>query len=215
MVINYLDKLKILLKVYGCIPRLPFKFKVYILLKPMEATRYVEFAYLVKFLKKNKYNNFQKVLDISSPFIISYYFSKNSDVVKTDISPEESKYFKKNENVQFKIQDATSLDFSDNSFDFTFSVSAIEHIYNKYLTAIREIIRVTKKDGLIYLSFPVSKSFKEEWIEGNIYYAQQRKSDKTFFQYRFDNKELEKILEDISQDVEVLDKTIYWEKHKF
>jgi SAM-dependent methyltransferase len=212
MVISFLDKLKALIKAYECIPGLPAKYKIYIILKPFEATRYVEFTYIIKYLNKLKNNHFQKILDVSSPFIVSYYFAKNSDVIKTDISPVESKYFKKNGRVPFKIEDATNLSFADNSFDFTFSISAIEHIYKNYLKAIREIIRVTKKGGLIYLSFPVSKSFKEEWLDGNIYFAQKKANDRTFFQYRFDQDELNRILTNISHDVEVLDKAIYWEK---
>jgi SAM-dependent methyltransferase len=210
MKINFIDKLKVLFEVYKCIPLLPLKYKIFIMIKPLEATRYVEFAYILKYLGRHNFK-FNNILDVSSPFVISYYFSKKSKVLKTDISHEEKKYFRSKYNPKFKIEDATKLSFDDNIFDFTFSVSALEHIYKNTNQAINEIIRVTKKGGLIYLSIPVSKEMTEEWLETDIYTNQYKQGEKIFFQYRFSQDEINNILYD-NENVEIINSAVFWER---
>lgn len=211
MIITFRDKIKTLLEVYKCLSLLPFKYKIYILFKPMESTRYTEFAYLLKFLKKNINLNFKNILDISSPFIMAYILSKNSFVTKTDIYEKEKVFIKEYEKLSFQIQNATNFTYKDNQFDFVYSISVIEHIYNNYLTAITEMIRVVKENGYIYLTFPVSKKYNEEWLDTNIYSNQKKNKDKTFFQYLFDEKIFREIIDNL-QNVEIILCSIYWEK---
>jgi len=49
--------------------------------------------------------------------------------------------------------DAIKLPFKDNSFDFIFSSSLIEHLPKPYLL-VKEARRVLKKNGIFFLSFP-------------------------------------------------------------
>ncbi len=132
-------------------------------------------------------------------------------MLKTDINEDEKYFIKQSRNLKFKIEDATKLSFKENTFDLVYSVSVIEHIYNKYLTAIKEMIRVTKPGGILYLSFPVSDNYTEEWIEFDIYSNQYKDGRKTFFQYRFDKNKVSEIINSLS-GVEILYKDIYWER---
>ena len=54
--------------------------------------------------------------------------------------------------IEFAYADAQNLRYKDNAFDVVFSLNTFEHIPSPTL-ALREIIRVTRPGGLIYLSF--------------------------------------------------------------
>jgi len=57
-------------------------------------------------------------------------------------------------NIPFKLVDVTQkFPFDDNSFDFVFASSLIEHINNPEIM-IKEIKRILRPNGLLYLSFP-------------------------------------------------------------
>lgn len=213
MKITTLDKIKIIFSVYSTIGLFSdVKKKISLLFRPLDAPRYLEFAYLRKFIKQNNLHNLN-ILDVSSPYIMSYILSKNNKVLKTDIDSSEKRFIKENKNLTFKIEDATQLSFSDNTFGLVYSVSVIEHIYGKYIEAIKEMIRVTKNSGYIYITFPVSKQYIEEWKNGEVYEKQHKDNGKTFFQYRFDEKHVENILNEIAKEkVKILCKDIYWEK---
>jgi SAM-dependent methyltransferase len=142
--VNPMDKLKTVLEIYGIIHHLPgWRHAIKILINPMDTTRYVEFAHLLRFLDKKEVRP-QKVLDVSSPYILSYVLSKTGKVIKTDINPEEGRFIREGENLSFHPEDATRLSFGDDSFDLVCSISAIEHIHWNYLAAVREMARVTR-----------------------------------------------------------------------
>lgn len=54
--------------------------------------------------------------------------------------------------VEFHVADAMDLPYQDNRFDLVVSQNAFEHIPDP-LIALKEAVRVTKKGGLIYLTF--------------------------------------------------------------
>ncbi|NJD54189.1 MAG: class I SAM-dependent methyltransferase [Candidatus Methanoperedens sp.] len=62
----------------------------------------------------------------------------------------------KNIDIEVKYGDGRKLDFPDNSFDFTVSFSAIEHmpLYEDRLLVIKEMKRVTKKNGFVIIIGP-------------------------------------------------------------
>ena len=198
MKINACNKIKLVLNVYKALALFPsFKKKISLLFRPFDAPRYIEFAYLNKVLKKSKTNNLN-ILDVSSPYIMSYLLSQKNNVIKTDIDSSEKLFINESKTLKFQIEDATKLTFSDNSFDLVYSVSVIEHIYEKYILAIKEMIRVTKSGGVVYVTFPVAKSFQEEWTEGDVYEKQYKEGNKVFFQYRFDEEKVKEIINEIS-----------------
>ncbi len=215
MNVTFKDKIELYLNLITLVRFLPKGFRLRFLVKPIDATRYTEFAFLLKSLKKrnHKFSKDCKVLDISSPFILSYYFkNKGFETIKTDINPDEAKYIRAKENLSFKTEDAKNLSFVDNTFDLVYAISVVEHIYKDYIKAIGEMIRVTKKEGIIYLTFPVSKKHKEEWLDYNIYGLQKKENGRIFFQYRFDQNDVNNIKQFISEKADIVSSDMYWEK---
>ena len=212
MKITFMDKLRTLIKVYGTIGKLPENQQILTkIINPIDTVRYTEFTYFLKFIKNSNLRK-MNILDISSPFMMSYILASENKVLKTDINIEEKKYINETINLSFKLEDAAQLSFKDDTFDLIYSISVIEHIYNKYIQAINEMIRVAKQDGYIYLTFPVSVKHVEEWCNTNIYSHQYKENSKTFFQYRFDESDLNNIFESL-KNVEVIDMSIYWERN--
>ena len=69
-----------------------------------------------------------------------------------DISEEFVKICK-SKNLNVDLGDITNLKYSTNSFDATMSVAVIHHMstYDRRLNAIKELIRVTKPSGKIFI----------------------------------------------------------------
>ena len=211
MNVTFSHKLKTLVIVYSVIKKLPSgKQIIFRIFNPIETTRYTEFAYFLEYVSSINLEG-KNVLDISSPFIMSYILASKNKVTKTDINIKEKKNINENINLNFKIENATQLTYKDDTFDLVYSISVIEHIYEKYIHAINEMIRVVKPGGYIYLTFPVSTEHVEEWIDDNIYSHQYKENNKTFFQYRFNEEDINKILKQLS-NVEIIDMSIYWER---
>lgn len=211
MNITFWDKLKMRLIIYGQLHRMPsVKDAIRILINPIDSTRDIEFCYLIKYLGQNNLIP-ENILDISSPFVMAYVLSKQSKVIKTDINPVEMEMIKESQNLKFKLEDGTKLSFADNSFDLVYSISVIEHIYQKYTDAVNEMIRVLKPGGYLYLTFPVAPKHQEEWLDYKVYAEQYEKANKTFFQYRFDSIDMEHLLA-LMENVELIVSSIYWER---
>jgi len=69
--------------------------------------------------------------------------------------PEKYAPFKfRKENLNIQRMDARELKFKDNTFDFCFSLSAIEHMGNRKnkLRAFKEVLRVLKPDGIFAMT---------------------------------------------------------------
>jgi len=210
MVISALKKINMLLVVWSCIPRTPIRNKIQLLFKPLESTRYTELSFIYYYLK-SILSSSSFCLDVSSPYILSYILSRNNKIIKTDIFIDEKKNIRESEKLNFEYQDALALTFKDNTFDFVYSISVIEHIYNGLSKSVNEMIRVTKPGGYIYISFPVSAKYQEEWLDSTIYSNQFMKDNKTFFQYRLDKTSLESFLKSL-KNIIILEKQIYWER---
>jgi len=211
MTVDAMDKLRTVLEIYGILHRLTgWRQAFKILINPMDSTRYIEVAHLLRFLDKRGARP-KRILDISSPYILSYVLSKTGNVIKTDINPGEGRFIREGENLRFLPEDATRLSFGDDSFDLVYSISVIEHIHGNYLTAVREMARVTRPGGYLYLTFPVSSTRMEEWLEEDPYGVQLGAEGRWFFQYRFSEEDLTGICS-ASSEMEVLDRSVYWER---
>ncbi|WP_017444767.1 class I SAM-dependent methyltransferase [Gayadomonas joobiniege] len=171
-------------------------------IRPIEAVRTLEISYMLKWLNLNPDFKPKLILDVSSPYVAAQCLDKkaNAEIIKTDINIQEMYIIDtlKTGNIRFKKEDATKLSFPDNHFDFVYSISVIEHIYQKYLSAIEEMIRVTRPGGYIYLTTHTAPELMEEWVEQKIYSHQARNKDKTFFQYRFNTKDILHEIEKVS-----------------
>jgi len=106
-------------------------------------------------LGKNKLKNLT-VLDIgaSSGIIDSYLSPFFKKVVGTDIDKEAIGFARKNferNNLIFKIEDALSLSFKNNSFDIVICTHIYEHVSNPQ-RLFDEIYRVLKHEGICYFA---------------------------------------------------------------
>lgn len=210
MNITLIDKFNLVFSVYKILHRLPsIKETMVLLFNPIDSVRFVEFAYVLKSMKKYKIRP-DHILDISSPYALAYILSGISKVIKTDINIDEKKHIKNSEILSFKCENARNLSFNNDCFDFVYSISVIEHIYDGYMDALNEMLRVLKPGGYLYVTFPVSCNHVEEWVSDDIYSSQYRLDGKIFFQYRFDNSDYQTILQGLS-DIEIVDHSIYWE----
>lgn len=211
MKISLIDIVRVRLLIYRQLIRLPnLKQMLRTIINPFDITRDVEFGYLLKALKNNNIR-LGKILDVSSPFIMAYILSSRSQVIKTDINPSEREMIKEDSNLRFNLEDGTQLSYQDNSFDLVYSISVIEHIYEKYVEAVKEMIRVLKPGGHLYLTFPVSDRHVEEWLDHRIYPEQFQRDGKAFFQYRFDRDDVTRLLNSL-YNVDLVDMSLYWEK---
>lgn len=190
----------------------PGKYKYLFLINPLDATRYLEFGYLLEFLDRQG-GGPGAVLDVSSPVMISHILARRGySVTKTDLNPAEARFVGDMSNPSFEVQDARCLSYPDDTFDLVVSISVIEHIHKEFTAAIREMIRVVRPGGHIYLTFPVAGEHREEWLDSDIYGAQVRDGEKVFFQYRFGPDQYRALREGLPDNVELVAADIFWER---
>lgn len=69
-------------------------------------------------------------------------------------------------NAIFRVMDVRNLEFEDETFDWVFSVTVLQHITNEadLAVAIREVLRVTKSTGKIVLLECTSEKRKDEHV---------------------------------------------------
>ncbi len=148
-------------------------------LKALRYWRVFEFPYTLARLPQREG---LAILDISSPKILAFYIAQKygHKVVAIDIWEEEIAFWKKilkltglprriTGNVSLAIADATCLSYDDESFDFVYSISVIEHIDDFGDTrALQEISRVLKKGGIAVVTVPFDQNgydvFKSERV---------------------------------------------------
>lgn len=210
--ISWREKLTVLMRALKQTPRLPaFGQKLAHLLCPVDSVRYTEFAYLFRQLRARDIRPC-RILDVSSPFILAYIFSEAATVIKSDINMAEAKNIRESATLSFRQEDATRLTFADASFDLVYSISVIEHIHGDYGRAVGEMMRVLRPGGYLYLTFPVAADHREEWLDSPIYSHQFADNGRVFFQYRFSEEDVTTLLDGVD-DGELVDLSIYWERH--
>lgn len=74
----------------------------------------------------------------------------SDDYYTADIVPGRAKY----------CVDITNIQFESNSYNLTIANHVLEHIKNEH-AAVKELIRVTRNDGIIVLSAPISLKLKK------------------------------------------------------
>lgn len=112
------------------------------------------YSHIIPFIKN------KNILDIACGFGYAtnlYIQNGASSVTGVDISEEtinEAKRRYNNKNINFLQGNAENLEMlPSGSFDIVTSVETIEHVEN-YLSFIREVYRLLKKDGVFFLSTP-------------------------------------------------------------
>jgi SAM-dependent methyltransferase len=104
------------------------------------------------------------VLDVGGGSSFSYYLAERIDnVIVLDIDQKVGdelelikNHTRKFHNIRFKLGDARKIPYPDDTFDCTTCISVLEHMDNKnVLAAFAEMMRVTKPEGVIIITFDV------------------------------------------------------------
>lgn len=93
--------------------------------------------------------------------------------------------------------DVTRLDFPDNFFDGYWSRGVIEHFYKGYDPMIKEMARVIKPGGYIFLTFPVFSPIRKLKALFKKYpdFNEKEFNNEKFYQFILDNKDVENYIE--------------------
>ena len=132
----------------------------------------VEFLTTVKYIDKYLKPD-DKILEVGAGTgrYSLYYADKGYDVtaieyVKHNVEILKSK-IKENMNIEAHQGDALDLSrYDDNTFDVTLVLGPLYHLYddNDINKAIKEAIRVTKKEGIIAIAYLTSDSIMIDWV---------------------------------------------------
>jgi SAM-dependent methyltransferase len=98
--------------------------------------------------------------------------------------------------IHLRSEDARALSYPDNSFDWVYTISVMEHvadgnrnnqIHRGDSQALREIARVLKPGGVVTLTVPFEPNgYWEEFTEGAVYERMGTEGVKTFYQRHYD-----------------------------
>lgn len=195
------------------------KFSPKLLLNPVSIVRYFEFDFVYSCLNPDENQN---ILDVSSPYLFSFYLCKNKEVDYTYINPDRRDLY----NVQslanklkFKgnfitsYADARTLEYADRSFDVILSISVIEHISGEDDSLVmKQLWRVLKPGGKLVLTFPVKPVYEEEFRDDDIYNLEnEKKTEGYFFQRIYDEENINKRLLSSISNFEIVDKKVFGE----
>jgi len=121
-----------------------------------------------------------KILDIGCAFGRDTKFFTNSgfDATGIDLSKEMIKKAKAfSPSSKFYVMDMQNLDFTDQSFDGIWCSAALLHLNkNDAILALKEIKRVLKKDGFLYLNL-------KEGIGEKVIFDERYQNSEKFYSY--------------------------------
>jgi len=172
---------------------------------PVGYWRAVEFAYVWRQLRQPAG---ARVLDIGSPkdlaAMLAYH--RGYEVVATDILPTAVLLSRRYGSAQgleghgpgrvhSEVQDARALTYADDSFDAAYSVSVIEHIPDDGdSAAMRELMRVVRPGGVVVVTVPYDRRYRETFVDGPVYERKPLGSEAVFFERHYDRESLTKRL---------------------
>jgi SAM-dependent methyltransferase len=168
---------------------------------PVSYWRSVEFAYVWRQLALPAG---ARVLDLGSPKDLAAMLARHRgyQVTATDILPEairlSERYARAQKlegqrpgRVHSEVQDGRALTYPDASFDAAFSVSVLEHIPDHGDTeALAELIRVVRPGGLIVVTVPFDRRYRETFVDGPVYERAPVASERLFFERHYDRDTL-------------------------
>lgn len=164
---------------------------------------------LYKFLEycnNEKLEGKAKILDcgaggVTPPLSLFYTFGYETTGIELDMKQiNKANIFSQNnkQELNIKIGDMTDLDFDDNTFDFVYSYNSIFHMKKIQIEkAIKEMKRVLKPNGLIFVNFLSIDDFRfgEGPHLGDNQYEQM--DDEPVIHSYFDYDEADKYFEDM------------------
>ena len=168
---------------------------------PVGYWRAVEFAYVWRQLRPPAG---ARVLDIGSPkdlaAMLAYH--RGYEVVATDILPTAVLLSRRYGSAQgleghgrgrvhSEVQDARALTYADDSFDAAYSVSVLEHIPDDGdSAAMRELMRVVRPGGVVVVTVPYDRRYRETFVDGPVYERTPVDSERLFFERHYDRESL-------------------------
>ena len=172
---------------------------------PVGYWRAVEFAYVWRQLRQPAG---ARVLDIGSPkdlaAMLAYH--RGYEVVATDILPTAVLLSRRYGSAQgleghgrgrvhSEVQDARALTYADDSFDAAYSVSVLEHIPDDGdSAAMRELMRVVRPGGVVVVTVPYDRRYRETFVDGPVYERKPLGSEAVFYERHYDRESLTKRL---------------------
>jgi len=168
---------------------------------PVSYWRSVEFAYVWRQLELARGAH---VLDLGSPKDLAAMLARRRGfaVVATDILPEAVDLSRRYASAQrlagtgpgrvhSEVQDGRALPYADGSFDAAYSVSVLEHIPDTGdSAAIRELLRVVRPGGVVVVTVPYDRVYRETFVSGPVYERTPVGSERIFFERHYDHKTL-------------------------
>ena len=168
---------------------------------PVSYWRSVEFAYVWRQLGLGAG---ARILDLGSPKDLAAMLARHRgyEVVATDILPEAialSERYARAQHLEGRgpgcvyseIQDGRALTYPDASFDAAYSVSVLEHIPDHGDSdAIRELIRVVRPGGLVVVTVPFDRHYRETFVDGPVYERKPVDAERLFFERHYDRATL-------------------------
>jgi SAM-dependent methyltransferase len=167
-----------------------------------------------------------RVLDVGSPKDLAAMLARHRayHVVATDILPHTvalSERYARAQGldgrgtrhgsgaVRSEVQDGRRLPYPDASFDAAYSVSVLEHIPDGGDTvAIRQLLRVVRPGGVVVVTVPFDRRYRETFVHGQVYERKAVGSEPVFYERHYDRQALaERLLSTELADVVDLS---YW-----
>ena len=98
--------------------------------------------------------------------------------------------------VDVRVGDVRKLEFSDNFFDGYWSMGVIEHFFEGYDVILKEMRRVLRPGGYLFLTFPYMSSLRQIKSFLGLYpQIQDRTRPQNFYQFALNYKEVRDIFE--------------------
>ena len=171
------------------------------LVLPVSYWRSMEFAYVWRQLH---HPPGARVLDVGSPKDLAAMFARHRsyEVTATDILEDAvalSRRYARAQGldgegpgrVHSEVQDGRALPYPDGSFDAAYSVSVLEHIPDDGDSlAIRELLRVVRPGGVVIVTVPFDRSYRETFVDGPVYERRPAGSERVFFERHYDHEAL-------------------------
>ena len=127
-------------------------------------------------------------------YFLSYM---NYDVIGVDIAKNILKKVKKKfPKLKFEIADVRQIPFPENYFIGYWSLGVIEHFFNGYMNIIKEMKRVIKPKGFLFISFPYMSLFRRFKVKFKLYkifnndFLKKNEEPKKFYQYILNQEEV-------------------------
>jgi SAM-dependent methyltransferase len=188
---------------------------------PVSYWRSVEFGYVWRQLDLPPG---ARILDLGSPKDLAAILARHRgfEVVATDILPDAVLLSRRYATAQrldgrgrglvhSEVQDGRALTYADASFDAAYSVSVVEHIPDRGdSAAIRELLRVVRPGGVVVVTVPYDRYYRETFVPGPVYERNPVGDEPLFYQRHYDRGSLAERLFD-SPTAELADLRLWGE----